>query len=137
MPTTTAAQILLNTSHHYSMPTRRLACRNTDFTLSQESCITPLLRPERRTPLHRRCGKGGEGSERVGPDDAGELALLRPRAVGRGLLRLPRPGGRGVGGLGGGGPGVVGDGGGGPAGPAVRRGPPPGHGRAARSALSA
>src|SRR6267154_4388338 len=59
MPTTAAPRYPSSLSIIAQRLRDALTSRNTDFTLSQESCITPLQGPERLTPLHRGCGKGG------------------------------------------------------------------------------
>src|SRR2546423_8797966 len=101
--------------HHNPLNTRPQNVSNTPFTPELKSGTTTFLNGNKGTPLHRGCGRGRERSERVGPDDVGELAVLRPRDLGGGLLRLPRPGAGGVGRFGRGCAGPVGQGGGGPA----------------------
>ena len=128
---------------------RRLPTRPPDAPAEPRSRHPPARSPEPTrtapsrppfspTPLHRGCVNGGRvRDERVGPDDAGRLEVLRARPLGRGLLPFPRPGGGSLGGIGLGGDRAVGNGGGGPAPTPLRRGPPSRLRGTARNAVSA
>src|SRR5437868_6042184 len=117
--TTNVHDTLLNVFQRYSTSFRCPHSRNNYFMMCPKSCITLFLPSERMTPLHRGWARGLGTRERVGPDDRGELGVLRARALRGGLLRRPRPGRRRVGRFGRGGPRSVGRGRGRPAGPAV------------------